>query len=185
VFCDLRGFTSFSETAEPEEVMDVLNQYHTTMGTLIARYAGTVEHFAGDGLMVLFNDPLPCPDPELQAVRMATEMREQMQELAQAWRQHGYQLGFGVGITYGYATLGQIGYEGRLHYAAIGSVVNLAARLCGEAKDGQILASQRVGLAIGQIAEVHPVGDLTLKGFRDPVPAVEIVGLAVPEAPPS
>ena len=130
--------------------MDVLNQYHTTMGTLIARYAGTVEHFAGDGLMVLFNDPLPCPDPELQAVRMAIEMREQMDELAQAWRRRGYQLGFGVGITHGYATLGQIGFEGRLHYAAIGSVVNLAARLCGEAKDGQILASRRVGLAIEQ-----------------------------------
>ncbi len=177
VFCDLRGFTPFSETAEPEEVMDVLKQYHATMGALISQHAGTVEHFAGDGLMVLFNDPFPCPDPEIQAVRMAVKMREQMDELAQAWRRRGYQLGFGVGITHGYATLGQIGFEGRLHYAAIGSVVNLAARLCGEAKDGQILASRRVGLAVEGTAETRPAGDLTLKGFRDSVSAVEVVGL--------
>jgi class 3 adenylate cyclase/CheY-like chemotaxis protein len=177
VFCDLRGFTPFSETAEPEEVMDVLNQYHTSMGALIARYGGTVEHFAGDGLMVLFNDPLPCAEPEQQAVRMAVEMRDVMAELGAAWARRGHQLGFGVGITHGYATLGQIGFEGRRHYAAIGSVVNLAARLCGEAKDGQILASRRVGLAAAEIAAVCPVGDLPLKGFRDAVPAVEVVGL--------
>ena len=177
VFCDLRGFTPFSETAEPEEVMDVLSQYHAAMGTLIARYGGTVEHFAGDGLMVLFNDPFPCPDPEHQAVRMAIEMRQQMDELSRTWRRRGYELGFGVGITHGYATLGQIGFAERLHYAAIGSVVNLAARLCGEAKDGQILASRRVGLAVEGVAEVRPAGDLALKGFRDPVPAVEIVSL--------
>ena len=185
VFCDLRGFTPFSETAEPEEVMDVLKQYHATMGGLIARYAGTVEHFAGDGLMVLFNDPLPCPEPEAQAVRMAIEMRQQMDALAQSWRRRGFELGFGVGITHGYATLGQIGFEGRLHYAAIGSIVNLAARLCGEAKDGQILASRRVGLAVEGVAEVRPAGDLALKGFRDPVPAVEIVGPAAPAVPSS
>ena len=153
------------------------------MGELISRYAGTVEHFAGDGLMVLFNDPLPCPEPEAQAVRMAIEMREQMDALARSWRRRGFVLGFGVGITHGYATLGQIGFEGRLHYAAIGSVVNLAARLCGEAKDGQILASRRVGLAVEGVAEVRPAGDLTLKGIRDPVAAVEIVGPAPPAAP--
>jgi class 3 adenylate cyclase len=135
--------------------------------------------------MVLFNDPLPCPEPEIQAVRMAIEMREQMNALAGAWRQRGFALGFGVGITHGYATLGQIGFEGRLHYAAIGSVVNLAARLCGEAKDGQILASRRVGLVIKDVAEVRPVGDLVLKGFRDPVPAVEITSLTLPVTPSS
>ncbi|MFN8634132.1 MAG: response regulator [Chloroflexota bacterium] len=177
VFCDLRGFTPFSETAEPEEVMDVLGEYHATMGELIARHAGTVEHFAGDGLMVLFNDPLPCPEPEAEAVRMAVAMRDRMLDLTAAWRRNGHTLGFGVGITYGYATLGRIGFESRLHYAAIGSVVNLASRLCGEAKNGQILASQRVGLAVEAVAEVRPAGDLALKGFRDPVPAVEIVGL--------
>lgn len=176
VFCDLRGYTQFSETAEPEEVMDVLRQYHAAMGALIARYEGTVEHFAGDGLMVLFNDPLPCPEPERRAVCMAIEMREQMARLAERWRRFGHALGFGVGITAGYATLGRIGFEGRLHYAAIGSVVNLAARLCGEAADGQILASRRVGLAVDGVAVVRPVGDLHLKGFRDAVPVVEIVG---------
>jgi adenylate cyclase len=177
VFCDLRGFTPFSEIAEPEDVMEVLNGYHVAMGELIARYDGTVEHFAGDGLMVLFNDPLPCPDPEHRAVRMALEMRERMTVLASGWRRRGYEVGFGVGIAMGYATLGRIGYEGRFHYAAIGSMVNLAARLCGEAKDGQILASRRVGLAVEDWAMVDPVGDLSLKGFRDPVPAVQIPAL--------
>jgi class 3 adenylate cyclase len=174
VFCDLRGFTPFSETAEPEEVMDVLGEYHAAMGELIARFDGTVEHFAGDGLMVLFNDPVPCPDPERRAVRMALDMRERMAALTAVWRRRGHDLGFGVGIAMGYATLGRIGFEGRFHYAAIGSVVNLAARLCGEAKDGQILASRRVGLAVEDCAVVEPVPDLALKGFRDPVAAVEV-----------
>jgi class 3 adenylate cyclase/CheY-like chemotaxis protein len=177
VFCDLRGFTPFSEVAEPEEVMDVLATYHQTMGELISRYEGTVEHFAGDGLMVVFNDPFPCSDPEVRAVGMAVEMRDRMAELGQIWGRLGFEVGFGVGITLGYATLGQIGYEGRFHYAAIGSVVNLAARLCGEAKDGQILVNRRVGLAVEELAEVASIGSLTLKGFRDPVPAYEIVGL--------
>jgi class 3 adenylate cyclase/CheY-like chemotaxis protein len=177
VFCDLRGFTPFSETAEPEEVMDVLAEYHEAMGELISRHEGTVEHFAGDGLMVVFNDPFECPDPEVRAIRMAVQMRDRMAELCRAWLRRDHELGFGVGITFGLATLGQIGYEGRLHYAAIGNVVNLAARLCGEAKDGQILASRRVGLAVEEIAEIASVGTLALKGVRDPVPAFEIVTL--------
>jgi class 3 adenylate cyclase len=147
------------------------------MGELISVHEGTVEHFAGDGLMVVFNDPFPCPDPEIRAVRMAVQMQVRMGELCRAWRRRGHELGCGVGISLGYATLGLIGYEGRFHYAAIGSVVNLAARLCGEAKDGQVLASRRVGLAVEEIAEVASAGSLALKGFRDPVPAVEIVGL--------
>jgi adenylate cyclase len=180
VFCDLRGFTPFSETAEPEEVMDVLAEYHKAMGELISQHEGTVEHFAGDGLMVVFNDPFECPDPEVRAVTMAVQMRDRMLELCRAWLRRDHELGFGVGITYGLATLGQIGYEGRLHYAAIGSIVNLAARLCGEAKDGQILASRRVGLAVEEAAAVTSVGSLTLKGVRDPVPAYEIVALKTP-----
>jgi adenylate cyclase len=177
VFCDLRGFTPFSEAAEPEEVMEVLAEFHAAMGELISHHEGTVEHFAGDGLMVVFNDPFPCPDPERRAVRMAVEMRARMAELGHAWLRRGFEVGFGVGISLGYATLGQIGFEGRFHYAAIGNVVNLAARLCGEAKDSQILTSRRVGLAVDEIAEVASVGSLALKGFRDPVPAFEIVGL--------
>jgi class 3 adenylate cyclase/CheY-like chemotaxis protein len=185
VFCDLRGFTPFSETSEPEVVMDVLGEYHRALGALIARFEGTVEHFAGDGLMVVFNDPLPCPDPEARAVRMALAMRERMAELSAGWRRRGHTLGFGIGISLGYATLGRIGFEGRLHYAAIGSVVNLAARLCGEARDGQVLVSQRVGAAVEHLAVTAPAGDLRLKGFRDAVPAFEIVGLRGPETGPS
>ncbi len=159
-----------------ERVMEVLAEYHGAMGGIISRHEGTVEHFAGDGLMVVFNDPYPCPDAELRATRMSIELRDRMAELGRSWRRRGHELGFGVGISYGYATLGQIGFEGRFHYAAIGSVVNLAARLCGEAKDGQILASRRVGLAVEGHAEVAAVGDLVLKGFRDPVPAFEVGG---------
>ena len=177
VFCDLRGFTPFSEAAEPEEVMEVLAEHHTAIGALIAHYEGTVEHFAGDGLMVVFNDPFPCPDAEARAVRMAVAMRDQMAKLSQSWLRRGHELGFGIGISYGYATLGEIGFEGRFHYAAIGSVVNLAARLCGEAKDGQILVSRRIGLAMEHEAEVASVGNLTLKGFRDPIPTYEIVAM--------
>jgi adenylate cyclase len=177
VFCDLRGFTPFSEAAEPEEVMEVLAEFHQAMGDLISVHEGTVEHFAGDGLMVVFNDPFPCPDPEVRAVRMAVQMRARMAELGQAWLRRGFEVGFGVGISLGYATLGQIGFEGRFHYGAIGNVVNLAHRLCGEAKDSQILATRRVGLAVEKIAEVTSIGNLALKGFRDPVPSSEIVSL--------
>ena len=177
VFCDLRGFTQFSETAEPEEVMGILHEYHEAMGGVIARFDGTVEHFAGDGLMIFFNDPLPCPDPAPRAVRMACAMRDSMRELTGRWRKRGYELGFGVGISFGYATLGMIGFEGRFHYGAIGSSVNLAARLCDEAHDGQILVSQRVCAALEDVAHVERLADLTLKGFTKPVPAFNIVGV--------
>ena len=177
VFCDLRGFTAFSETAEPEEVMGVLREYHTTLGTLIFRFEGTLERFAGDGLMVFFNDPLPCSDPAAQAVRMAVAMRQQMGDLTEKWRKRGHQLGFGVGIAQGYATLGMIGFEGRIDYGAIGPVTNLAARLCDKAQDKQILMSQRVYTAVEELAETEPAGEFPLKGFHKPVPTFNVVGL--------
>jgi class 3 adenylate cyclase len=177
VFCDLRGFTAFSETAEPEEVMGVLREYHTALGTLIFRFEGTLEHFAGDGIMVFFNDPLPCPDHAAQAVRMAVAMRQQMGELTEKWRRRGHQLGFGVGIAQGYATLGMIGFEGRVEYGAIGSVTNLASRLCGEAQGGQIFINQRVYAAVEELVEAESAGELSLKGFHRPVPTFNVVGL--------
>jgi adenylate cyclase len=177
VFCDLRGFTAFSEIAEPEEVMGVLREYHTALGTLIFRFEGTLEHFAGDGIMVFFNDPLPCPDHEAQAVSMAVAMRQQMGELIEKWRKRGHQLGFGVGIAQGYATLGMIGFEGRVEYGAIGPVANLASRLCDQAQSGQILISQRVYAAVEKLVEGEPTGELSLKGFHKPVPTFNVVGM--------
>jgi adenylate cyclase len=177
VFCDLRGFTAFSETAEPEEVMGVLREYHTALGSVIFRFEGTLEHFAGDGMMVFFNDPLPHPDHAAQAVRMAVAMRRQMGELTEKWRKRGHQLGFGVGIAQGYATLGMIGFEGRVDYGAIGPVTNLASRLCDEAQGGQILISQRVYAAVEDLVEAEPAGELPLKGFRKPVPTFNVMGL--------
>jgi class 3 adenylate cyclase len=177
VFCDLRGFTAFAETSEPEEVMGVLRQYHEALGRLIFRHEGTVEHFAGDGVVVLFNDPLPCPDPTARAVRMALEMRERVAELSQEWRRHGHDLGFGVGIAQGYATLGRIGFEGRYDYAAIGPVANLASRLCDEASDGEIFISQRALAAVEDLVEAEPLGDLVLKGFVRPVAAYRVLGI--------
>src|SRR5262245_29381327 len=177
VFCDLRGFTAFSETAEPEEVMGVLREYHTALGTLIFHFEGTLEHFAGDGIMVFFNDPLPCPDPAAQAVKMAVAMRQQMGELTEKWRRRGHELGFGVGIAQGYATLGMIGFEGRVEYGAIGPVSNLASRLCDEARGGQILISQRVYSAVEELVKAEPAGDLSLKGFHKLVPTFNVMGL--------
>ncbi len=177
VFCDLRGFTAFAETAEPEEVMGVLRDYHAQLGTLIHKYEGTVERFAGDGVLILFNDPLPCPDPCLRAVRMAIEMRENVALLAVTWRKHGHELGFGIGIAYGYATLGRIGFEGRFDYSAIGTVVNLAARLCAEAKNGQILIDGKVEAGLGGLDGIEPAGELALKGFHRPIRAFNVCSL--------
>ncbi|MBI1774226.1 MAG: response regulator [Proteobacteria bacterium] len=177
VFCDLRGFTAFAEIAEPEEVMKVLGEYHAGLGTLIDKFEGTLEHFAGDGIMVLFNDPVPCPDPAQKAARMAVEMRACVAGLAAKWLKAGHELGFGIGIAHGYATLGRIGFAGRQGYAAIGSVANLSARLCGEAKDGQILVDGKVRAALEAIAELEPMGELSLKGFHRPVRASDLRAL--------
>jgi len=177
VFCDLRGFTSFAETVEPEDVMAVLSDYHAALGDLVHRFDGTLERFTGDGLMVIFNDPLDCPDAPERAVRMALAMRGRVAELAEGWRRKGYDLDFGVGIAQGHATLGQIGFEGRSDYTAIGSVTNLAARLCANAEGRQILISQRVFSAIEDIAVVDALGELQLRGFSKPAPAYNVVGL--------
>ncbi len=178
VFCDLRGFTAFSETSEPEEVMNILREYHETVGAIIHKFQGTIEHFAGDGLMAMLNDPLPCPEPCVAAVRMATEMRTAVADLTAKWRKHGFDLGFGIGIAHGYATLGRIGFEGRFDYAAIGAVPNLASRLCEEAKDGQILIDGKVRAAVEAIAELEPLEDLELKGFHRPVKASNVLAIA-------
>ena len=177
VFTDLRGFTAFSETAEPEEVMGVLREYHAVLGRIVLAHEGTVEHFAGDGVMILFNDPLPLPEPELAAVRMALEMRAEVGKLAAGWKKRGHDLGFGVGIANGYATLGAIGFEGRRDYGAIGPVTNLAARLCGEAKAGQVLIAQRVCGKIEEKLEAEHIGELTLKGFSRAIPAYNVASL--------
>jgi class 3 adenylate cyclase len=175
VFCDIRGFTGFTEIAEPEEVMAVLREYHQCLGELIFRYEGTLERFAGDGILVLFNDPIQCPDHAERAVRMALDMRDSIGALIEGWRKRGHALGFGVGIANGYATLGQIGYDRRFDYAAIGSVTNLASRLCDEARAGQILISQRIYGMLEPLIEGNHVGDLNLKGFHRPMPAYEVV----------
>ena len=177
VYLDLRGFTAFAETAEPEEVMGVLREYHAAMGQLIVEHEGTLEHFAGDGMLIFFNDPTPIPNPAEQAVRMALAMRERVKELTDKWRKLGYELGFGVGIAQGYATIGAIGFEGRWEYGAIGSVPNLAARLCGEAKPGEILVAQRLLGAVEELVEADAAGELTLKGFHRPVAAYNILRL--------
>lgn len=179
VFCDLRGFTAFSQTAEPEEVMGVLREFHQAVGPLIFRFEATLEHFAGDGLMVFFNDPLPCPDPAARAIRMAVAMQKEVGQLVESWRKRGYDLGLGIGIGSGYATLGQIGFEGHFHYGAIGSVLNLASRLCDKAKSGEIFITQRVYGEIETLAQVEPVGSLTLKGFLESIPAFNVVALKV------
>ena len=177
LFCDLRGFTAFSETAEPEDVIDVLQTYHEGMGRLIYDYQGTIDHRAGDGIMAIFNDPLPCEEPALQAIRLALAMRDEMQRCAEEWRKLGHDLGFGVGISLGYATLGLVGFEGRYDYCANGSVVNLAARLSDEATDGQILISQRACNAVSEQVETDEVGEMSLKGFANPVRVFDVRAL--------
>lgn len=177
LFCDLRGFTAFSESAEPEEVSDLLHDYHATLVPLIQSYEGTLDRFVGDGLMVFFNDPLPCPDAAERAVGLAVAMREAVAALAAALRKRGYQIGFGVGIAQGFATLGQIGFEGRFDYSAIGTVVNTAARLCDAAADGQILVTARVATAVGDLAELADIGMLQIKGLSRPLAVSNVVAL--------
>ena len=177
MFIDLRGFTSFSETAAPEDVLGVLREYHAEVGRLVSRHEGTIEHFAGDGVMLIFNDPAPLPDPALSAVTMALELRESVERLAQGWRKMGYQLTCGTGIAQGFATIGTIGFEGRQDYGVIGAVNNLAARLCGEAAGGQILISQRVFGRVEDKVEAESVGELSLKGMHAPVPAYQVRAL--------
>jgi class 3 adenylate cyclase/putative methionine-R-sulfoxide reductase with GAF domain len=174
LFCDLRGFTAFAETAAPEELFDVLREYHVALGTLIPAHGGTLEHFAGDGVMVFFNDPLPIADHELEAVRFALAAQERFAELAKAWRRRGTELGLGIGIEAGYATLGRIGFEGRYDYGALGPVANLASRLSTLAAGGQILIGQRVFAAVEDTVETTPAGELELKGFGRPVAAYEV-----------
>jgi adenylate cyclase len=177
VFCDLRGFVPFAETVEPEVTMTVLREYHTALGDLVFRFDGTLERFSGDGLMVFFNDPMPCPDASIRSVRMGVAMRNRVADLADGWRRSGHDLGFSVGIAQGYATLGRVGFEGRFDYAAIGTVTNLAARLCDAADAGQILVSQRVHAAVEDLVVSTQVSELQLKGFSRPITAYEIVGL--------
>jgi class 3 adenylate cyclase len=174
VFCDLRGYTAFAETAEPEEVLDFLREYHGALGPLVSQFEGTLDQFSGDGIMVFFNDPVPCPDPAERAVKMAIAMREAAGTLITAWRRRGRVLGFGAGIAQGYATLGQIGFAERSGYTAIGTVCNLAARLCAEAKDGQILVAQRVAVAVEEATALEEVGELNLKGLTQPVVAFNV-----------
>jgi adenylate cyclase len=183
VFCDLRRFTAFAETVEPEDVMLVLGQFHAALGDLVHRFEGTLERFAGDGMMVFFNDPLPCPDAPARAVRMAVAMRNRISQLVEGWNRMGHDLHFGVGIAHGHATLGRVGFEGRFDYAAIGTVTNLAARLCGEAGPGQILVSARVHAAVQEIIIAEPMGDLALRGFSRPTRAYNVIGLDADRTP--
>jgi len=175
LFCDLRGFTGFSESSDPEDVMALLRDYHAAIGEIITKYSGTLERYAGDGVMVVFNDPVPVDKPALQAVLMALEMRDVIGALAEKWRRLGHDIGFGIGIAHGFATLGTIGFEGRFDYAAIGTVSNVASRLCDEAKPGQILISPRVFMAVEDAVSVEPVGEFTLKGIRRPLAAYNVL----------
>ena len=177
VFCDLRGFTAFAESGEPEDVMTVLRTYHAALGKLIFDFEGTLERFTGDGLMVFFNDPVPCDDPPLRAVSMGVAMRDRVGELAADWQRLGHDLQFGVGIAQGFATIGRIGFEGRADYAAIGTVTNLAARLCDAASASQVLVSERVLVAVEDAVEADPVDDLPLKGFSKPIRVFNVLGL--------
>jgi class 3 adenylate cyclase len=179
LFCDLRGFTAFAESAEPEEVMALLHDYHAALVPLIQAFEGTLDRFVGDGLIVYFNDPLPCPNPAERAVGLAIAMRDAVGALAQNWRRHDYQVGFGIGIAQGFATLGQIGFEGRFDYSAIGTVINTAARLCDVATDGQILVTSRIATAVAEVADVSEVGPLTFKGLSRPLAVCNVEALKV------
>ena len=183
VFVDLRGFTAFTDTTEPEEVQAVLHDYHAAMGPLITEHEGTLDRFAGDGILVFFNDPLPVSEPPRRAARMALAMRERFAVLREQWLDNGYDLDLGIGIARGYATLGAFGFEGRFDYSAIGGVVNLAARLCGEANAGQILIDQRMRAALGETFVIEPVGKMALKGFVQAVTAFQLTGERNPVPP--
>jgi class 3 adenylate cyclase len=175
LFCDLRGFTGFSESSDPEDVMALLRDYHAAIGQIIIKYSGTLERYAGDGVMVVFNDPVLVENPALQAVLMALEMRDAIATLTETWRKWGHDIGFGIGIAHGFATLGTIGFEGRFDYAAIGTVSNVASRLCDEAKSGQILISPRVLTQVEGAVTVEPVGEFALKGIRRPMMAYNVI----------
>lgn len=176
VFVDLRGFTAFTETSDPEDVMRVLGEYHEGMGKMVMAYGGTLEHFAGDGMMIYFNDPVEVDNPAAVAVRMAIAMQERFADLVVGWHKRGYMLSMGIGVAQGYATIGAIGFEGRRDYGVIGTVTNLAARLCGEATGGQTLISHRVQGFVSDFARTQPIGELQLKGFHRPTPAYAVLG---------
>ena len=177
LFCDLRGSTSFTETAAPEETLELLRDYHGLTGELLPTYRGTLEHFAGDGLLVFFNDPVPVADHELPAIRMALAVHGRFQELAETWQKRGFEIGLGIGIAAGYATIGRIGFEGRYDYGVVGPVTNLAYRLCSRAEPGQTLISQRVFAEVERSVDASPVGEIQLKGFARPVAAYEVRSL--------
>jgi class 3 adenylate cyclase len=177
MFCDLRGFTGFAETAEPEDIMALLAEYHGVLGPLIRKHEGTLDRFTGDGMLVFFNDPLPCPDPAARAARLAVEMRDAVARLAPAWAKRGHALGFGIGMAQGYATLGRIGFEDRFDYTAIGAVVNLASRLCNAAANGQILTSGRLAAAVEDIAVIENLGEREIRGMARPVAVCNLMGL--------
>jgi adenylate cyclase len=184
VFCDLRGFTAFSDSAEPEEVLSVLREYHAAMGELIVEHGGTLEHFAGDGMMVFFNDPVPQDDHVARAVRMAVAMRERFATMATRWSKLGFDLGLGIGISTGYATLGRIGFEGRYDYGMVGTAVIVASRLSSAAEAGQVLLNPRAYAEVEALVSVESVGDLPLKGFARPIPTVNVLGLEEPDRLP-
>ncbi|MGQ0632131.1 MAG: response regulator [Sporichthyaceae bacterium] len=183
LFCDLRGFTAFSEQSEPEEVIAVLAEFHEAVGPVINRFGATVGFFAGDGLMVFFNDPIPCPNPSESAVRLAAAMQEATAELVRGWCRLGRGLGVGIGISFGFATLGEVGFDGRYDYTVVGSVANLAARLCDQAAPGEILVSGRVQMAVGPLVRTEPAGEFSLKGFTRPVAVHRVTGSTSSESP--
>jgi adenylate cyclase len=185
LFADLRGWTAFSVTTEPEEVMGVIREFHDAMGELIRRFEATVGWFAGDGLMVWFNDPVPCLDPSARAVEMALAMQKVMAGLTAKWRKRGHELNFSVGIALGYATLGRIGFDGRYDYGAVGSVMNLASRICDEAGSGEVLIAERAYAEVEDLVDAEPVGELTLKGFVKPMPAYRVLRLKSRDGEPA